>query len=390
MAIALAITDDRAVSEGSSAGVTALVEAAVRRWRHQAPEWSLQAEPEPTSLALGAAGVAYFLYRHAGLGGGEVSLEAAERWIASAREACERRSGSRSQAGPVSSIPGSGLLYHDPGVWWVGALVAAAQGDAPEVRRSAGRLAEAVPVAGDGGWDVSVGAAGLLLGCATLVERLRDPAALGPLRAAGDQVARALCALAEREGALAGESALGYLGAAHGWAGIAQALLRWSQAVSAPAPPEALLLLERLIGLRRPSGRWAVRAGSREVFGGWCRGSAGWAQLWALAWQLTGEARLLDFAQRSAHDAVSAAEESSSLCCGRAGQGFAALTLYRTTGEQRWLTGAHRAAADAVRLGGDDGMAAHQLFHGELGIALLAVELEDPARAAMPAYESLT
>jgi len=113
------------------------------------------------------------------------------------------------------------------------------------------------------------------------------------------------------------------------------------------------------------------------------------ASAWVAAWQVTGEQRLLGFAEDCAEDAVAACGDSASLCCGHAGQGFAALTLYRATGERRWLTAAHRVAADAVRAAATEDAPAHQLFAGELGVALLAAELEDPARAAMPVYEAI-
>lgn len=86
---------------------------------------------------------------------------------------------------------------------------------------------------------------------------------------------------------------------------------------------------------------------------------------------------------------MDADEPNASLCCGRAGQGFAALTLYRATGQRRWLSAAHRVAEDAARKPTDD-EPAHRLFSGRLGVALLAVELEDPTRSAMPVYESIT
>jgi pimeloyl-ACP methyl ester carboxylesterase len=67
----------------------------------------------------------------------------------------------------------------------------------------------------------------------------------------------------------------------------------------------------------------------------------------------------------------------------------AALTLYRVTGERRWLTAAHRLDADAVRAAANEEAPAHQLFAGQLGVMLLAVELADPAGAAMPVYEAI-
>jgi eukaryotic-like serine/threonine-protein kinase len=369
--------------------IAALAERTARRYRDRALASEWVADAPCASLAHGGAGVAYFLFRHGSFGGGQEMLEAAAWWSSRAAGVRGQRGAFVTRRGPLSSVPGCALHYHEPGVGWVRALVAAARNDRAEVRRSVARFAEAGARAEGAPWDVTLGAAGLLLGCAQLIESLEDPVALAPVRATGEGLAASLAALAEHDGALPGETVLGFLGAAHGWAGVAHALLRWSRAIGEPPPAEALALLERLTGLRRRSGRWPVRAGSREVHLGWCHGSAGWAQLWALAWQMTGEQRLLGFAEDCAEDAVAADGKSASLCCGRAGQGFAALTLYRATGERRWLTAAHRMALDAVRAAANEDVPAHQLFAGELGGMLLAAELEDPARAAMPVYETI-
>jgi eukaryotic-like serine/threonine-protein kinase len=369
--------------------LAALADQAAGHYRDRALACAWVAEAPRASLAHGAAGVAYFLLRHGSFGGGQKSLEAAALWASHAECVSGQRGAFMTRGGLLSSIPGGALHYHEAGVWWVRALVAAAQNDRGEARRSAAQFAEAGALPPSGPWDVNWGAAGVLLGCAQLLQSLKDPVALAPVRATGEGLAGALVARAEHDGALPGETVLGFLGAAHGWGGVAHALLRWACAIGEPPPAEALVLLERLVALRRRSGRWPVRAGSREVQRGWCHGSAGWAQLWALAWQLCGEQRFLSFAGDCAEDAVAAVEDSASLCCGKAGHGFAALTLYRATGERRWLTAARRVAADAVRAVAAEQASAHQLFAGQLGVVLLAAELEDPARAAMPVYESI-
>ena len=372
-----------------SASLAPLAERTARCYRDRALASAWVAEAPRASLAHGDAGVAYFLFRHGGFGGGQQSLEAAALWASRAARVRDQRGAFVSRSSGLSSIPGGALHYHQPGVWWVRALVAAARNDRAAVRRSALQFAEAGARMRGAPWDVSWGAAGLLLGCAQLMESLKDPVVLAPVRAAGEDLAAALAALPESNGALPAETVLGYLGAAHGWGGVAHALLRWSRAICGPPPAEALVLLDRLTPLRRPSGRWPIRVGSREVARGWCHGSAGWAQLWALAWQVTGDLQLLGFAEDCAQDAVDASDGPASLCCGRAGQGFAALTLYRATGERRWLTAAHRVAADAVRAAADEEAPAHQLFAGQLGVMLLVAELADPARAAMPVYEAI-
>jgi eukaryotic-like serine/threonine-protein kinase len=373
-----------------SAGLERFAERAARRYRDRPLTAPGLTGPPRASLADGAAGVAYFLLRHATFGGDAASLEASAAWAAHAERARGQEGAFASGNSSSPSALAHSLYFGRPGVWWVRALIALAISDDRQARRSARGFADAAASASGAPGDVMSGSAGLLLGCAQLIEGLKDPEALTPVRAVGGRLAVELAAFAGREGATPGPTALGYLGAAHGWAGVGHALLRWSSAIGQPPPEQARGLLERLLAQRRPSGRWPVRAGSREVYLGWCHGSAGWAQLWTLAWQLTGEGRFLRFAADNAQGAVAAAVECNpSLCCGRAGQGFAALTLYRATGERRWLAAAHRVAADAVRMLSSDPLPAHQLFGGELGVALLIAELEDPSRAAMPIYQRI-
>lgn len=373
-----------------SAPLATLAERTARRYRDPVLAGAGITEPPLASLAYGAAGVAYFLLRHASFGGGDASLAAADVWVAQAERPCNREGAFAAQGSPMTVVHGqTSMHYGEPGVLWVRALVDAAGRDGAEMRHSVVRFGEASARGFGAPWDVNWGAAGLLLGCAQLVVSIEDERAVAPVRAAGERLASGLTALVQRDGARAGETTLGYLGAAHGWGGVAHALLRWSRAIDEPPPPEALELLERLIALRRPSGRWPIRAGGREVWRSWCHGSAGWAQLWALAWESTGEERLLELADRCADDAAAAGGDNASLCCGRAGHGFAALTLYRATGERRWLRTAHDVAAGAMRAPLDETALVHQLFSGELGVALLAAELEDPGRAAMPVYQEI-
>lgn len=164
------------------------------------------AEPPDASLAFGAGGIAYFLLRHAGFGGGAASLEAAGRWAVHADSLCEQPDALRDPSPNLA--PAHSLHYQGPGVWWVGALVAAAAGDGKELERSTRQFVQAAARAYGIPGDVTVGSAGLLLGCAQLVERLDDPAAVARVRAAGERLASELAALADRDGALPGERQL--------------------------------------------------------------------------------------------------------------------------------------------------------------------------------------
>ncbi len=370
--------------------LTSLAVATAKRYSNpESAGMRLPAAPH-ASLAYGAAGVAYFLLRHASFGGGDASLEASARWLARAEADRGDARAFTTVDPPLNELPVESLLYHEPGLWWMGARLAAARQDQEGVGAAAVQFADATMemATHTANRDVMFGKAGLLLGCAQLVESIDDPDAARPVEVAGVGLAADLAGLAERHGAPPGDHALDTLGPSHGWAGVAHALLRWSIATSSPPAPEALALLDRLRGLRRPSGRWPVRAGSREVWRGWCHGSAGWAQVWAQAWRATGDEQALALAVACADDGLAAVDDGPSLCCGRAGEGFAALTLFRVTGDDRWVVGAERALADAVRGLEDYREPPQRLFSGALGVALLASELEDPCRAAMPVFEA--
>ena len=99
-------------------------------------------------------------------------------------------------------------------------------------------------------------------------------------------------------------------------------------------------------------------------------------------------------AERAGLDAWEAEEGVGNLCCGFAGQAYALLSLYKRTGDKTWL---HRAQAQAQRaarstlefaVGGvTDVVGRESLYKSELGVALLAAELERPEIAAMPFFE---
>ncbi|HKO50328.1 MAG TPA: lanthionine synthetase LanC family protein, partial [Polyangiaceae bacterium] len=78
---------------------------------------------------------------------------------------------------------------------------------------------------------------------------------------------------------------------------------------------------------------------------------------------------------------------NSSLCCGYAGQGFALLAMHRHTGDQMSL----RLAAEVCRRaidGAPEALQRSSLFHGDLGVALLAEALARPNESSMPLFEA--
>jgi hypothetical protein len=336
--------------------------------------------PPRSSFGHGAAGIAYFLARYGSVAGDTAALDHAARWAA-------RAEGELTLPGfagdpPVfpnrRAVPPSSVLFGEAGVWWAGALVHHAVGDAAGVDRATSRFCGLAASCPDDAVDVAWGAAGLLLAAAVLVE-----GGIGGRRAlaAGEGLARRL-----DDGVSRRTTSVAWLGAAHGWCGIAHALLRWCQATGASPSPALTGLLASLRQTRLPRGVWPRRHGSTEVWPGWCHGSAGWAQLWTVAGQVLDDAELLALTEPAAVLAILQPGGGASLCCGLAGRAYAALSLFQSTGEPTWLAHGRRLAEEArqVRTGPD--FPEHSLWGGDVGVALLAMELEVPERAAMPVF----
>ena len=144
---------------------------------------------------------------------------------------------------------------------------------------------------------------------------------------------------------------------------------------------------------KRTQNRWPwtlVGEGSRVTMPGWCNGSSGYVFLWTLAEEtLPSRGRYLDFATGAAWDAWDAADATLSLCCGLAGRSYALLNLYRATNDAAWLNRARRLALRGATRGNSPPERAQCLWKGELGMAVLASDLERPEDARMPFFEPM-
>jgi serine/threonine-protein kinase len=331
--------------------------------------------------------VAYFLWRYGSIAGASETLDRAADWVASAERDIESTD---AFVGPPPTFPDSraamptSVLFGEAGVWWMSAVVHAAVGDDRRVDRATGRFCAIAAACPEDALDVAGGAAGLLLAAAGLLEQLGDIAPQR-VRAAGEDLARRLSEAATHRGRGSSDP-LGWWGAAHGWCGVAHALLRWCRATGTRPDAGLEALLASLRAARLPSGAWPRSGGSSEVWPGWCHGSAGWALLWALAGDVLGDGELLALAEPPAVHAVIGRGGSAGLCCGLAGRAYAALAMYRATGESAWLPHAKRLAVEAAGSACGPDFPQHSLWGGDVGVALLALDIGEPDRAAMPIY----
>ena len=259
------------------------------------------------SLSFGAAGSAYALLRIARTRDDEQLLALADLW---SNRALRDVAAGRSEAFYSDELEitpatvGRSSLHHTAaGVHCVNALVAHARGDHSSADASlAGFMESSGQHASHA--DVSFGTAGSLLGCAILHDTVasRSTPQVAALRAFGHRLAEELCE--QFDGPASLEHALGVesFGAAHGWAGILYAVLRWSQSVGERIPPSAQRRLEQLAAKRIPLGRgfywpWSSRRDT-TLRASWCNGSAGFVYLWTLAHQMLGNGSYLNTRDR--------------------------------------------------------------------------------------------
>jgi eukaryotic-like serine/threonine-protein kinase len=176
------------------------------------------------------------------------------------------------------------------------------------------------------------------------------------------------------------------LGIAHGWSGVLYATFRWCQVAKVPFPSQLPKYLEQLAALSQASGkwnRWPWKRGKKSYLSGWCNGSAGFYYLWVQASCFQLDDRYIAFAEGSAWHCLEAPSRIPNLCCGVVGQIYALLHFYQHTGEHQWQ---EQALKLTQKLSFNQKHASFGLYQGNVGIALLAAELDFPELASMPFF----
>jgi eukaryotic-like serine/threonine-protein kinase len=347
------------------------------------------------SVQNGAAGFAYALLRIAGIRADEVLLGEADLWCALALYESSRPEAFRSEDMQiVPEVVGESSLYHGlSGVHAVASLIAGARGDEPSRERELKAFVDEAQKPCEH-VDVAFGRAGLLLGCALLRESQPSLVEDHSVEALGAMLRDSLMAEVEANRTIFAYGKSRSLGAAHGWAGILFSLLRWCEVTGAKVEEAIGERLAQLAALSQPLGRsvlWPYSPGeeprANPIPAGWCNGTAGYVSLWTLASRLSSDDSYMRLAQAAAWGTYEDPADVGDLCCGLAGRAYALLSFYRHGGGDIWLTRAHdladRAAASVRR----SAQRRDSLYKGEVGVALLVADLEDPLHACMPLFE---
>jgi serine/threonine-protein kinase len=135
---------------------------------------------------------------------------------------------------------------------------------------------------------------------------------------------------------------------------------------------------------------WEFNKGELSM-SGWCNGSAGYVYLWSSAFRLLGDGIYRDLAVRAGWHAWEDAAVIATLCCGLTGRSYSLMHLYQLTGDKRWLERSWLLAEKAAHHIRHSQLAEYKgfdmsLYKGELGVALLLADLEEPHAATFPFF----
>ncbi len=353
-------------------------------------------EAPTASITYGAAGLAYFLLRIARNRGDSALLAMADQWATRAARAISTPDAfGNAEQGIVPEVIGDcSLFHHACGIHCVEALIAHSRGDDAAQRRAVAAYAAAGQLCGQ--LDVAFGRAGLLIGCAMLLDIASPHLESHDVLALGQKLLQSIWSQLDGQPAVMENTALTTLGAAHGWCGYLFATMRWCEASGTAVPSRLVERLEQLSAIGQPAGRgmlWPRKvpdvASNPILSASWCNGSAGYVHLWTMACRLLGsDIRFERLARKAAwHCHDGSTDAPGDLCCGLAGRAYGLLHLYRFTGERAWL---ERARVLAKRAAVHPGVAPNRLnslFHGDIGIALLGADLASPGFSCMPFFE---
>jgi eukaryotic-like serine/threonine-protein kinase len=342
--------------------------------------------PPHASINYGAAGAAIGLLRIAEARGDAALLARAEVWRMRGAPFAGVRDGWYSEEHDVpEAMIGKVTPYHTAaGLHAAAAMIAWARADSTAQQRATRDFLAAsnVPCSSI---DLTLGRSGTLLACAFLAERKSH------VRLFGDRVLREIWEQLDALPPLAMQPPETYLGTAHGWSGYLYATLRWCRAAGTLLPASLERRLHELASQRVPRGRGAywprtMAGGIQDMMAGWCNGAAGHVFTWTAAYDTLRDERWLDLARDAAWNAWEEPLHHADLCCGSAGRAYALLDLYQHTGERKWLSRACHLAGHAAGAAPKTSQRAHALWKGELGVAVLLADLEDPGEARMPFF----
>lgn len=363
-------------------------------WRSEYIRDGLHIQPT-CSVNFGAAGIAYLYYRASCVREDPGLSDLATIWV---NRALRFRAGyDESFLAPAIDISkknvGRASLYHSPtGVYLTQALLSESRNDRNAVHEGiSGFVYEAAKRCDI--MDLTLGKAGLLIGCSLLYRELHAGKAyqLAPVVQLAERVQSEIWRELATCGAMMEDNPVRYLGIAHGWAGYLYATILWCHVTGSAVPNECMNRVEEWLAaaIRDIHGtRWPLSVSENQSWPGWCNGSSGHLLLATLLYRYSGDQTFIRLAEDIArHVIIAQQDQTIDLCCGLSGNAYAMLCLYRTSGDNKYLAYA-RAIRDRI-LKSWSFLPLHQnsLFKGATGLGVLLCEMEKPELSRMPFFE---
>ncbi|MED2985432.1 lanthionine synthetase LanC family protein [Bacillus thuringiensis] len=347
-----------------------------------------------SSINFGSAGIAYMFYRIACLRNDPTLLAVADLWSNRAKRESDWKSAFHSQEldftektiGPIS-------IYHTvSGVHCVQGLINSAMGDFSSLSEEIQHFVATSQHTCEN-MDLTLGRSSTLIGCTNLINSISSNGSVDKsiLLELGQNIVEEIWSQIKLYAPIQECKELSWLGIAHGWAGILYATLQWCHVLDISPTDEVEKRLWQLADLAETKGKgvcWKRSLRDNTVWSGWCHGTAGYTHLWSLAYEVYGDFRLFELAERSAwHTWTEADGNSSNLCCGLAGQSYALLNIYKHTKDRKWLNRARKIGEMAISNMSSPWLRSNSLYWGDVGIALLIADLSNPEYACMPLFE---
>lgn len=354
--------------------------------------------PPRCSVNYGMAGAAYALYRIACAFEDAATLALADIWSVRAIQMKEHPDAfHNAQMGITPQTIGTNSLYHTAvGLHCVEALIARARGDVVSHQAAIDAFIT-ISVEQCNNLDLTLGQSGVLLGCALLLDATPQSYFIDTshLIAHGNAVMEAIWDVIEGYPPIKQCVEFPYLGMAHGWAGVLYATLCWCQTTSRTIPTTFERRLHELQMCAEPGQhglRWRRQIINSdreygEFFPSWCNGTAGFVYLWTLVHQTLGKRSYLELAEATALSVWEDTDQMGNLCCGLVGRAYALLNYYKQSGAALWHDRAWELTRRALAGWERPESWRDSLYKGDIGLAVLIADLQQPEWSAMPLFE---
>ena len=361
----------------------------------QLMETGLQMAPV-SSVNFGAAGIAYLFYRMALTQSDAQLMAVADVW---ANKACnyQQHGDAAFYSKEIDITPatvGKVSIYHTAsGAHLVQALISSQMYDYNTHYKSVLQFIQTASQRCEN-LDVTLGKSSVLIGCSLLHKHLLSGNEMvkTQLLRFGNTTLQNIWNTIDGYDKIGTQTPIDYYGIAHGWAGILYATLVWCEASSQPLPLPFFERVEQLLSIKIEEEnyvRWPLSLTENASWPGWCHGSAGYTFLWSALYRFTGNKTFLQTAEKSVSHFLSANKEGTlaNLCCGRSGEAYALLNLYNATQNDFYYKSAKALAKAMLPQAHGNQMRNHSLYKGDIGLGILATEIEFPSFARMPFFE---